>query len=108
MGIGLGGGLLLDRLPLMPTLDFADISGWTAFGVLAMLVLTAVMTGRLVPRRTHQDTIEERNLWREVATTKLDGPLSDLTDQLREARVGIRAQTSILHSLPRVSDEATE
>lgn len=92
----------------MPTLDFADISGWTAFGVLAMLVLTAVMTGRLVPRRTHQDTIEERNLWREVATTKLDGTIGELTDQLRETRIGVRAQTTILHGLPRVTDEATD
>ena len=90
----------------MPVLDFADVSGWTAFGVLAMLVLTAVMTGRLVPRRTHQDTIEERNTWRAASEAK-DDTISELTSQLRETRIGVRAGTSILHSLPRVSDEAT-
>lgn len=88
----------------MPPLDFADISGWTAFGVLAMFVLTMVLTGRLVPRRTHADTIKERDLWREVATTKLDGTITELTDQLRETRIVGRTVTA---ALERGTDEAT-
>lgn len=88
----------------MPPLDFADISGWTAFGVLAMAVIGGVMSGMLVPRRTHKDTIRERDLWREVATTKLDGTITELTDQLRETRIVGRTVTA---ALERGADEAT-
>lgn len=92
----------------MPALDFADISGWTAFGVLAMLILTGVMTGRLVPRRTHMDTIEERNLWRAASEAK-DDTISELASQLRETRIVGRAVTGTLQALPRrVNDEATD
>jgi len=90
-----------------PFLDFADISGWTAFGVLAMLVLTGVMTGRLIPRRTHQDTIEERNLWRATSEAK-DDTISELSSLLRETRIVGRAVTGTLQALPRTSDEATD
>ena len=90
----------------MTGLDFSDISGWTAFGVLAMLILTAVMSGRLVPRKTHQDTIEERNTWRATSEAK-DDTISELASQLRETRIVGRAVTGTLQALPRVSDEAT-
>lgn len=88
-------------------IDISDVSGWGAFGSLALLLMTLVLTGRLVPRRTHKDVIEERNTWRATSEAK-DDTISELISQQRELRIGVRAQTSILHSLPRVSDEATD
>ena len=88
-----------------PTLDFADVSGWTAFGVLAMMLLTGVMTGMLIPRRTYKDVLKERDLWRTAAETK-DDTISELASQLRETRLVGRVVTTTLQNLPRVQSEA--
>lgn len=91
----------------MTSLDFADISGWTAFGVLTMAVVSGLMTGMLVPRRTHKDLIKERDLWRAAAEAK-DDTISELVGQTRELRIVGRAVTGTLQALPKVSDEATD
>lgn len=90
-------------------LDWADISGWTAFGALATALLTLVLTGRLIPRRIHKDTLEERNLWRTAAEVK-DDTISELVTQQRIQRVVGQTQTAILQNLPQMggSDDAED
>lgn len=55
----------------LATLDLRTV----VIGVLLLLlasVVTAILTGRLVPRRAIEDIRADRDLWKQVATTSQD------------------------------------
>ncbi|WP_432091841.1 hypothetical protein [Streptomyces sp. NRRL F-5630] len=68
----------------------------TDLGAVALLTLVVLMilTGRLVPRRTYDDLLKERDTWREAHTVS------------EEARAMERAQTQELLELGRTSAHA--
>lgn len=85
--------------------DWADVSGWGAFGALASVILTLVLTGQLVPRRTHKDTMAERNIWREAALTALTTGKKSV-EVLTDARQAMQASTTLIQALPIQAPEA--
>ncbi|MCX5144638.1 hypothetical protein [Streptomyces sp. NBC_00338] len=68
-----------------------DIAQGGAVALLTLVVLM-VLTGRLVPRRTYDDLLEERNTWRSAHTTS------------EEARRLEREQVGELLELSRTAD----
>ncbi len=91
----------------MPGLDLTDISGWGAFGALASLVLTMVLTGRLIPRRTHRDTMAERDIWREAALTALTTG-KKTAEVLTDTRQAMQASTTLIQALPEAATDDDE
>lgn len=76
----------LDPTSLLPTLG--------PYGVvllLTMWIARAIKTGQWVPRRTHEDTRQERDVWRETARTQ-QAERQELTAQLA-------ALTTAVHQL---------
>ncbi|MEV6165804.1 hypothetical protein AB0L71_28595 [Streptomyces sp. NPDC052052] len=63
---------------------------------LLTLVVLMVLTGRLVPRRTYDDLLKERDTWREAHT------------ESEAARASERAQTQELLELSRTSAHALQ
>lgn len=63
-------------------------------GVL-LLVVVMILRGLLVPRRTHEETRQERDVWRETARTQqverqeLTGQIAALTEAVRQLSVGL-------------------
>lgn len=88
-------------------IDLADASGWTVATALGLMILLLVVTGRFVPRRYYRDIIEERNSWRNASLAK-DETLAELSAQLREARVVVRANAAFLQALPRGDQGASD
>lgn len=90
----------------MPELLGIDIAQGGAVALLTLVVLM-VLTGRLVPRRTHEDTLADRDNWR---TAFLDSEAlrkveHDQTGELLEmARLG----GNILAALPHPPHTAGE
>ncbi|MEU5660063.1 hypothetical protein ABZ802_31260 [Streptomyces sp. NPDC047737] len=70
----------------------------TQGGAVALLTLVVLMvlTGRLVPRRTYDDLLKERDTWREAHTVS------------ESARTSERAQTQELLELSRTSAHALQ
>lgn len=83
--------------------DLANASGWTVFIAFAIAVMTMVVRGTLVPRRFYKDLIEERDAWKLTAKTEAD-TVAELTNQLRESSVTLRANAAFLAALPRVEE----
>ncbi|MFD8470396.1 hypothetical protein ACFV10_35415 [Streptomyces cyaneofuscatus] len=72
-----------------------DIAQGGAVALLTVVVLM-VLTGRLVPRRTYDDLLKERDTWREAHTVS------------EAARTSERAQTQELLELSRTSAHALQ
>ncbi|MGW1468540.1 hypothetical protein ACWCPT_29860 [Streptomyces sp. NPDC002308] len=70
----------------------------TQGGAVALLTLVVLMvlTGRLVPRKTYDDLLKERDTWREAHTVS------------EKARTAERAQTQELLELSRTSAHALQ
>lgn len=85
----------------------SDASGWTVATFMGIAGVMLVFTGRIVPRRTLKDMIEERNMWRTTATTQADS-IGKLTHQLDEARIVVRANSAFLQALPRADQGAQD
>ncbi|QTD96955.1 hypothetical protein [Streptomyces cyanogenus] len=74
--------------------------GGVGLGALLTLVILFILTGRLVPRKTHEDALADRDRWREAflqseAARQLE---HEQTGELLEmARLGGRILTALPH-----------
>lgn len=91
--------------------DFAvisDVSGWTVSAVMGLVLVRMLMKGTLVPKSTHQEMRDERNIWRDAAITALSAS-GKTADALTDARQAMRASTAMIQALPEVApDEEDE
>lgn len=76
---GLAYAVVVDGIP-WPSIA-ADTGGWALVGVFVLLVFT----GRLVPRRTVNDIIADRDDWRDASRAK-DAEKAEQTKQVAELR----------------------
>lgn len=91
---------MLESIPWQ-TLSAAG-GGWALTGVAVWMVLT----GRLVPRATHEEVVHDRNEWRAEGRIK-DQQLLEKDIQLRHmGEVGETVNT-IMRSLGAASDRST-
>lgn len=90
----------------MEWLRIGDVSGWAVASAFGILLVTSVVRGWLIPRRTYLDMKEERNTWRDVAGTK-DGTISELSGALHELRGVGRAAATVMQRLPLEEPEGT-
>lgn len=67
-------------------------------GLLALVVLM-ILTGLLVPRRTHKDVLADRDMWREVAQNAMR--------QNQELLTGARVAHEVIKVLPEAAGERT-
>lgn len=82
----------------MEEIPFGLFDGLGVVGVV-ILVGWLIMTGRLVPRKTHEDSIHEANEWRTESRIK-DQQIAEKDTQLRYmAEVG-RTVDSIMRAMP--------
>lgn len=86
------------------SINWGDIGGWGAFGFLALFVTWMVLSGRLIPRKTHLETVEEKNHYRTASTLK-DETIGQLTKQIGELRVVGRVQVETMRAI-RGTEEA--
>ena len=70
----------------------------SAAGLLA-LAIWMILTGRLVPRKTHDDVIADRNHWRELAQS-LDRENAKLVGTLRTTDQVLQATQAALPTQP--------
>lgn len=70
----------------------------TPAGLLAVVVLF-IAVGKLVPRRTLEDTIEDRNQWREAHRISEQARV-ELQQQVQELLEHSRATDSFLRAIP--------
>lgn len=87
-------------------MDSVPLSLFDGVGVVTVVLLVGwmVWTGRLVPRRTHEDALHDRDEWRaahrisEAARVEMSGHFESL---LEHARV----TEAVLRALPHPDDE---
>lgn len=68
-------------------------------GALLTLVVVMILTGRLIPRRTYDDLLRERDMWREAAQGSLEVS-REQTGQVGELLELSRTAGHVLTSLP--------
>lgn len=79
-------------------------SGWAAF----IVVMFLIARGQLIPRRTHEDTIHDRDEWRAESRIK-DAQLAEKDGQLRELSEVGRAVNAVMRAIQRgPKDEVSE
>lgn len=71
-------------------------SGWAAF----IVVMLLIARGQLIPRRTHEDTIHDRDEWRAESRIK-DAQLAEKDGQLRELSEVGRAVNAVMRAIQR-------
>lgn len=86
----------------MGALDGLPLGTLTPAGLLAVVVLL-IAVGRLVPRRTMEDVIHDRNEWR-AAHRVSEQARQELAEQVGELLEHARTTNKVLSSLPRVED----
>lgn len=72
------------------------------FATLAFLAVFFILTGRLVPRSTHEETRADRDAWRRVAETEAETrrvQSAQLDELLQTARTTERLMTAIQERL---------
>lgn len=79
--------------------QLGDVSGWAVAAAMGVMLVTMVVRGIFIPRRTYLDMKEERNTWRDVAQTK-DKTIGELSGALHELRTTSRTVTAVLQRLP--------
>ncbi len=82
----------------------ADVSGWAVALSIGLIVLWLVLSGRLVSRRVHQDTIDERNHYRtalEVSSTTNGQLVAQVTELRVVNRFTADAMRAIAPNAPR-------
>lgn len=80
-----------------------DIAQGGAVALLTLVVLM-VLTGRLVPRKTYDDLLKERDTWREAHTVSEAARTSERT-QTQELLELSRTSAHALQALPRMGLE---
>jgi hypothetical protein len=81
---------MLDGLPIAPI----------SAGGLVGLVVLMILTGRLVPRRTHDDALKDRDAWRTAHGA--------LREQMQEIIPLIRATHAVLTAVPHAARRVRE
>ncbi|MER6492738.1 hypothetical protein [Streptomyces griseorubiginosus] len=79
---------------------FGINAGDAGVGVLLTLVVLLILTGRLVPRRTHEDALTDRDNWRQayLESEKARKVEHEQTGELLEmARLGGHILTALPH-----------
>lgn len=85
----------MDGIPV----PIVQLGPWALFLLLVFLVVRAVVKGDLVPRKTHEDTLNERDMWK--AAYMLDEQaLQEERDQKRELMAAARLGAQVMGSLP--------
>ena len=74
--------------------------GGAGLGALLTLVVLLILTGRLVPRRTHEDVIADRDNWRQ-AFLQSEAARKEEHDQTEELLELAKLGGHILTALPR-------
>lgn len=85
----------------LPVGDILKIgSGWSfGLGVL-WLVARRIISGELVPRKTHEDVLRDRDAWRQVCETQADR-LDALSQGVSQIADGQRVVEQFVRALPR-------
>ncbi|MFJ1900549.1 hypothetical protein [Streptomyces sp. NPDC088115] len=83
-----------------------DVAQGGAVALLALVVLM-VLTGRLVPRRTYDDLLKERDTWR-LAHTESEAARTSERAQTQELLELSRTSAHALQALPRMALEGDE
>lgn len=78
--------------------DWSAIGGWNVAGGLALLLVWLVVSGRLVPRSTHRDTVAERDHYRAAGELK-DNTITQLSAQNHELLVVGRVQVATMRAI---------
>lgn len=77
-------------------------AGWSLFALAGL----AVIKGQLVPRKTHQDVLHDRDEWRAESRIK-DAQIAEKDRQLGHlAEVG-ETQKAVLHAVARLAEQET-
>jgi hypothetical protein len=85
----------------LPVGDVLKVGGGWAFGLgVLWFVARKVISGDLVPRRTHEDVIRDRDEWRRVVETQADR-LDTLSTGMTQVADGQRAVEQFVRALPR-------
>lgn len=72
-------------------------------GVLLGVLVLAIITGRLVPRRTHEDALHDRDQWR-AAHMVSEQARQASSDQVHELLEHARTTDAFIRSLPHPRD----
>ncbi|MFJ3141747.1 hypothetical protein ACIPJM_04750 [Streptomyces halstedii] len=87
-----------------------DIAQGGAVALLAVVVIM-VLTGRLVPRRTYNDLLEERNTWRSAHAVSEEArhlERNQVGELLELSRTADRVLTALPHPVHREEVESRE
>lgn len=87
----------MDSLP--PFLLDGSVSAF-----IGIVVVWAIISGRLVPRRTFDDQVHEANEWRTESRLK-DQQIAEKDTQLRSLAEVARTVDRVLHALPTLPEE---
>lgn len=93
----------MDGMPV----NVAELGPWGLFLLLVFLVVRSVVKGDLVPRKTYEDTLHDRDMWRAAHMTS-EAARQEERDQKRELLAYAKLGTHVVTSLPSVEEnEAT-
>lgn len=79
----------------LASIPFGDVS-WVAIVAGAVI---AVLRGDIVPRRTYEAIVKERDQWRDIALRN--------ADSANKALAGLEVTKSVVEALPPAHDERT-
>lgn len=86
----------------METVAGLPLAGITA-PILLLIGIWLILTGRLVPRRTYDDLLADRNEWREAHKIS-ESQRETLNQQINSLLEVGKTVESIMHALPHPSD----
>lgn len=99
----------------MPELTLAQVPwwalGWVLFAVLSLLVLRAIVTGRLKPQSHVDELLRSRDKVIDGlthASEKDQETIAALTESVRELQEQGRTTVSMLRAMPSVPDQETK
>lgn len=85
----------------LPVGDVLKVGGGWAFGLgVLWFVARKIIIGDLVPRKTHEDVIKDRDAWRQVCETQGDR-LDTLSTGITQVADGQRVVEQFVRALPR-------
>jgi hypothetical protein len=100
----------------MVSIPWGDVGGWAAFGALSLAMLMLVVTGKLVPRRTHDREMaradaEIARLNREVVDWRGAWHITDAANReeaagdIQEIKAGLRTIKSVVRAVSDVGND---
>lgn len=94
---------LVDGIPL----PIVELGPWALFLLTVFFIMRAVSKGDWVPRKTYEDTIHDRDMWRAAHMTS-EAARQEERDQKRELLEHARVSAAVLRSLPSVAAQTEE